>query len=168
MDDHLAPAKEGLNDIRSLCSQLGLKYVDLEPTFVGVGIAVGFEQDQYVVLSIMGGRSANHLMITSGILNDIVRDRLAALDIANSLCRGNPSFPVFLHDADAGWSLMIQQMHPLPVVLAVPEFFESCVHAMPQVTIGHRRTIAERTGLGGRPWLWTEDDRSNLLFRSMM
>ena len=168
MDELVALARPQLERIKVLCTRTGLKYVDLPPEFMGVGIAVGFGQTDFVILSVMSGGSENQLMITSGVLNDIKRDRLAALEAANTLTRDNPAYPVYLHDAEVGWALLMQQTHFVEMLLDLPEYFSNCVRALPRVIVGYRNIISEKWDLGGRPWEWTPEDHQSLLFRSMM
>lgn len=168
MDELVALAKQQLERVKVLCAQSGLKYVDLPPEFVGVGIAIGFGQSDYVILSILGGGSENQLMITSGILTDIKRDRLAALEAANHFTQNNTAYPVYLHDAEIGWALLVQQTHPIELLLDVPQYFNNCVRALPRVVIEYRKAIPEKWDLGGRPWEWTPEDHKSLLIRSMM
>jgi hypothetical protein len=169
VDELVALAAQQLERVKVLCAQSGLKYLDLPPQFIGVGIAVGFGETDFVILSVMGGGSENQLMITSGILNDINRDRLRALEAANHFNQNNTAYPVFLHDAEISWALIMQQTHPIELLLDVPEYFATCVRALPQVVIGYRNTIAEKwEQLGGRPWSWIEEDHKGLLIRSMI
>jgi len=135
---------------------------------MGVGIAVGFGQVDYVILSILAGGNENQLMITDGILKDIKRDRPAALEAANHFTQSNTAYPVFLHDADAGWALIMQQTHPIELLIGVPQFFSDCLRALPLTVMEYRRTVAERWDLGGQPWSWTPEDHAALLTRSML
>lgn len=168
MDELVALAQQQLEQVKTLCAQTGLKYLELPSAFMGVGIAVGFGQTDYVVLSVLGGGSESQLMITSGILNDIKKDRLTALEAANHLTQNNTAFPVYLHDAEVGWALIVQQTYPIQLLTAVPQFFNNCVRGMPQVVIDYRSEIPEKWNLGGRPWEWTTEDHKSLLIRSMM
>jgi hypothetical protein len=161
-------ADQQLERVKALCAQTGLKYVDLPPEWVGVGIAIGFGQTDYVVLSVMGGGNENTLMITSGVLADIKRDRLAALEAANNLTRNNPAYPVYLHDAELAWDLMMQQSHPIDLLLDVPQYFSTCVRVLPQIVTEYRKDIPGKWDLGGRPWEWTTDDHRTLLLRSLL
>ncbi len=168
MDDLLALARQQLERAKVLCAQVGLKHVDLPPEFVGVGIAIGFTATEYVVLSVMGGGNENQLMITSGIVTDIKRDRLAALEAGNSFTSNNTGYPVFLHDAEIGWALIVQQTYPMKVLLDTPQFFDNCVRSLPQVVIEYRATVRDKWDLQGRPWQWTPEDLKSLLIRSLM
>lgn len=169
MDELIGLARQQLERVKVLCTQSGLSYVEINPTFMGVGVAVGFSDTEYVVLSVAAGGNENQLQITSGVLFDINRDRLTALEAANSFTSDNSAYPVYLHDAEVGWDLLMQQTLPIELLLDVPPFFtEFCVRALPQVVNGYRVAIAERWDLGGRPWQWTTEDLDALLLRSML
>ncbi|WP_305784541.1 hypothetical protein [Symbioplanes lichenis] len=168
MDEIIAPARHQLERIKALCLRTNLKYVDLPSQFVGVGIAIGFGEADYVILSILAGGNENQLMITDGILKNIRRDRVAALEAANHFNQNNTAYPVYLHDADAGWALIMQQTHPIDLLLDVPQYFSSCVRTLPVAVTEYRRTIAEKWDLGGHPWSWTPGDHEALLTRSML
>jgi len=86
-------------------------------------------------------------MITSGILNDIKHDRLAALEASNTL--DNTAYPVYLHDAEVGWALLVQQTHMIEILLDLPGYFNNCVRALPRVVIEYRKSIPEKWDLGG-------------------
>lgn len=169
MEELTALAAQQLERIKVLCTQSALKYVELDPTFMGAGVAIGFSETDYVILSVAGGGNENQLLITSGVLNDIHRDRGPALESGNYFTSNNSAYPVYLHDADAGWALLMQQTFPVELMLDVPSFFVNfSVKALPQVVVQYRQTIAEKWDLGGRPWQWTPEDHNSLLIRSMM
>jgi hypothetical protein len=168
VDDFIALPRQQLARVKVLCSQAGLNVVDLAEHFLGVGVAVPLGPADYVVLSVMGGGIENHLMITSGILKDIQRDRLAALNACNHFTSSNTAYPVYLHDAEIGWALIMQQTHPIEVLLDIPEYFSAVVRHMPRLAAEYRLTVAEKWSIGGLPWAWNEQDLGALLIRSMM
>jgi hypothetical protein len=168
MEQFVALAREQLEKIESLCTRSGLRYVELASEVMGVGIAVGFGQYDYTILSILGGGSENQVMITSGILTDIKKDRLSALEAANHFTSDNTACPVYFHDAEAAWSLLIQQTYPVQLMIDVPQYFNNCVRGLPHTASEYRNTAAAKWDLGGRPWEWTPEDRESLLMRSLM
>lgn len=170
MDDLLGLAKSQMNRVKGLCAQVGLKYADLPEHFMGAGIGVAFGETDYVVLSVMAGGMESKLMITSGVVKDIKRDnRLAVLDACNNLTQGNTMFPIFLHDAEASWDVLIQLTYPVDLLLASPQFFDMIVRTVPQVTTMRRGELAEKhAGIGGEPWRWTAEDLRILLTVSML
>jgi hypothetical protein len=168
MEDFIALAKGQLGRIKALCSQVGLKYIELPDHFMGAGIGAGFGETDYVVLSVIAGGGESKLMITSGVLKSIRRDRLAALDACNSLTRENTIFPVFLHDAEAGWDVLIQLTYPIDLLVDNPSFFDVIVRTVPQVADKHRGEFAEKTDVGGQPWRWNAEDLGLLLTKSIL
>lgn len=168
MDELIALAAQQLERVKVACSQLGLKYLELEPTFVGVGIAIGFGETDYTVLSVMGGGSEGQLITTSGILKDIDQDRPAALEIVNRFNQRNSAHTVYLHDAEVGWSLLVQRTTPVEVFLDSPNYLAALVRGLPMAVQEFRQELAQETHLGGESWTWTAQDHSDLLIRSML
>jgi hypothetical protein len=168
MDELVALAAQQLERIKVHCRQSELKYAELPAELIGVGIAIGFGQTDYVILSVPGGGNENQVMITSGILNNIAQDRLTALEAANFFTQNNTAYPVYLHDAPIGWALLMQQTHPVELLLDMPQYFNSRIRALPKVVREYRQTVGEKWNLAGRPWEWTAEDHKGLLIRSMM
>lgn len=168
MDELTGLAERQLDRVKVLLNQLDLRFADLHNKLFGAGVAIGFGQTDYIVLSIMGGGMEGSLLMTSGILNDINRDRLPALDACNSFNKSNSSHTVFLHDAEAGWALIVQQTLPVEVLLDAPQFFDALVRHLPSVAAEYRTTLSENWAIGGRPWQWNNEDLDALLIRSML
>lgn len=169
MDEFKELAQQQIERVKILCTHSGLKYVDLVPSAMGVGIAIGFGETDYVVVSVGAGGNENQLMITSGVLNDINRDRNMALEAANYFTSNNTAYPVYLHDAEVGWALLMQQTIPFQLALDVPPFFVNfCVKGLPQIVAEYRQVVTEKWRLGGRPWHWNTEDHNALLLRSMV
>jgi hypothetical protein len=168
IDEMIASANSQLGRIKALCARVGLQYVELADGMFGVGAGIGFGEAGYVILSIMGGGNESKLMITSGILKDIKQDRLAALTACNSFTRENTLFPVFLHDAQNGWSLLVQLTYTVDLMLDNPEYFELVVRTTPKIAAQHRAELAEKYDLGGRLWQWTGEDVTMLLAKSLV
>ena len=168
MEELIALAAQQLDRVKAACSLTGLKYVELPPTVFGVGVAIGFGQTDYTILSILGGGSESQVMATSGILKNIAQERGPALEVANRFNQNNSSYSVYLHDAQAGWSLLVQRTTPVKVFLDCPDYLNAIVRALPMAVQEFRQTIAQETQLGGQPWTWTEQDHSDLLVRSML
>lgn len=166
MEEFTVLASQQLERVKALCSQIGLKYAELPPHFMGVGIAIGFSETDNTICSIMAGGSESQLMITSGILKDITRDREAALPIVNRFNQQNSSYSVYLHDAETGWSLLVQRTTPIEVFLDAPSYFNALVRGLPMAVQEFRTQLAQETTLGGLPWHWS--DRNDLLTRSML
>lgn len=168
MEELVAVAKQQLNRIKVMLSQAGLRYTELPDQIFGVGVAVRFNQIDYVIVTVMAGGMENQLMLTSGILNNINQDRLAALDACNSFNKSNTAYPVFLHDAADGWAILTQQTHSIELLMDVPEHLFGNVRGLPQVAAQYRADIAEKWALGGQAWGWNDEDHKSLLIRSML
>lgn len=166
MDDLLADAKKTMDRVKALTTQIGWTYIDLE--FVtGVGIAIGFGPTQYTVLSVMGGGNEGQLNIIAGVLRDIRQDRLTALYLCNGLVRDNPAYPVYLHDAEIGWDILVSNIFSVQLLLENPVFFAKSVRALPQVADLVRPTFLDAE-LSGQPFTWDEENRHRLFMESMM
>lgn len=168
MDELIALAKGQLGRIKALCAQVELKYVEIPDSFMGAGVGVAFSETDYVILSILGGGSEGKLMITCGLAKDIKQDRLTALDASNTFTRNNTIFPVYLHDAEDTWSLLMQLTYTVDLLLDNPDYFAMVVRTTPQVAAQHRAELAEKYDLGGQPWQWTPDDLGLLLLKSLL
>lgn len=168
MDELVAVATQQLNRIKLVLNQAGVKYVDLGGQLFGVGAAVGFGPNDFVVLAVMGGGMENQLLITSGILNNIRQDRLPALEVCNRFNQSNTAYPVFLHDAEKGWAILTQQTLPIELLLDAPAHLVGVVRALPQVAKNYRESLTEKAALGGEPWSWNDEELGQLLIRSMM
>ncbi len=167
MDELVAAAARQLDRVTLVLRQQGLKYADLPRQAFGVGVAVGFGPHGYLVLSVMGGGMESQLLLTSGILNGIRQDRLAALDACNRFNQSNSAYPVFLHDAEAGWAILTQMTIPIELLIEVPDYLVGLVRGLPQLAKQYRDSLSEQGVLGGQPWAWTDEDLRSLLVRSM-
>jgi hypothetical protein len=168
MDELIELAKGQLDRVKALCTQVGLRYIEIADSFFGAGIGVALSEMDYVILSVLGGGSESKLMVTCGLAKDIKQDRLAALTASNTFTRNNTIFPVFLHDAKDGWSLLMQLTYTVDLLLDNPEYFFMVVRTTPQVATEHRAELAEKYDLGGQLWRWTPDDLELLLLKSLL
>jgi len=167
MDDLLSAARATLEKIKTLTTQVGWTYVELPEFLPGVGIAVGFGPTRYTVLSVMGGGSEGQLNVTAGVLRDIRQDHLSALTLCNGLVRDNPAYPVYLHEAEIGWDILVSNIFPVSLLINNPAFFVNSVKALPMMADTVRPEFAE-ANLGGRPFNWDTEDQQRLFIESMM
>jgi hypothetical protein len=161
-------AKQQLNRIKIPLKHAGLKYLEIPNDLFGAGIAVAFGQADYVILSVMAGGLEGQLLLTCGILKDIEHNRLEALEACNKFNQSNTAYPVFLHDAEIGWAVIMQQTHPIEVLLDSPDYLLTLVRSLPQIARQYRGTLAENPNVGGQPWVLDDKDVNSLLIRSMM
>jgi hypothetical protein len=164
--DLLAAARLSLSQVRRLTAEAGLSYVDLEENPAGVGIAVRFGE-QCVLLSVIAGGSEEQVYITTGILHDVKRDRTVILDLCNDMVRDNPAYPIYLHDDESGWDILLSNVYPIRALAALPEFFQNSVRALPEVAESARGRFLE-ADLGGEAFGSERSDLSRLLAESIL
>jgi len=166
-DDMLGPAIRQLDRVKVATADVGLPYVDVPSCPFGVGFVVSWSDARFVLASVPGG-TVETLYLTCGVLRDIEHDRLAALDQCNQLTRDNPAYPVFLHDAEVGWDILVQMCVPAALVDAVPQMFRGWCEHLPYVAERARQAFAAELDVGGVPHsLRRADELSRLLVRSL-
>jgi len=168
MDEFLGLAAGQLERIKVAVSQLGLKFVELAPTLAGVGIGIPLGETDYVVLSILAGGAEHQLMLTCGVLRDINRDRLGVLDACNRRNQSSSAYLFYLHDANAGWDVLVQHTYPVELLLDVPPFFQAAITGLPRQAQEARTQFASECSIGGEPYRWNDEDVGRLLIRSML
>src|SRR5688500_19286268 len=67
---HDAP-QATLERIKPVINRLGLRYLELQPAPFGVGLAVGFGETGFVVVSVAGGGNESHVSLSCGVLRDV-------------------------------------------------------------------------------------------------
>jgi len=110
--------------------------------------------------------TATPLFITAGVLRDINQDRLTVLTMCNARNQGTTAYPFFLHDADSGWDILIQQTFPVQLLLDVPQFFSACLRGVPDAAEEAQEEFLDGN-VGGRPYHWNLEDLERLLLRSL-
>ncbi|PYC66190.1 hypothetical protein C7C45_26050 [Micromonospora arborensis] len=167
MDHLLQLARQQLEQTKRALTRASLEYVELDPFVMGVGVAVPYGPTDYVIISISGGGNESVLNLTSGVLQDLPQDPLPILDVCNKLTRDNPIFPHFLHDAEAGWAVLVQHRALATVLYDVPGLMKVIVENLPVIARQSREKLAA-AGVVGRPYIWSPADANHLLIRSMM
>jgi hypothetical protein len=142
----------------------GVKSVMAPRNPFGAGLGVLWDVDEFTVLSVMIGdlEIAN---LGSAVLRGVARERAAILDITNRLTRDNPLMPVVLHDAEAGWDVLVTQRFPVQLLLENRRFLRDCVESLSGMA---KQTVAELAPFGGRRPRWTAEDLHELVTRTMM
>jgi len=165
-DSLLAPAVVRLDRVKKAVSEVGLRYVDLGEAVVGVGIGLSWSPTDWVVISIAAGGFEDLVAITAGVLKDVERDRPRILDECNTRTRENITYPVYLHDAQDGWDVLVQQRFHIDVLLTVPGLLHGTLSNLP---IHAQRTRDEfrEHGLRGETHEWNADT-TRLLIRSLL
>lgn len=167
MEQLLNLARQQLEQAKTALTKIGLKYVELDPFVMGVGVGVPFGPSDYVVISVSGGGNESMLNVTSGVLQDLPQDPLKILTICNELTRDNPTFPHFLHDAQAGWAVLVQHRALATVLYDVPGMMQVIVENLPVIARECREKLTA-AGVAGRPYDWNATDANHLLVRSLM
>ncbi len=140
----------------------------MRPGPVGFGLAIESENNNFIVLSVIGKPNENQLMLTSGVLKSIKQNRLVALDACNRRNSNNTSYNVFLHDADIGWDIIIQCTYPVQLLVDVPPFLQAMLKGIPLQANEVRNEFTTLDDLGGTAYLWNEDDVQRVFMRSMV
>jgi hypothetical protein len=104
-----------------------------------VGVAVGFAQDAYSVISVAGGGNEGIVNVTVGVLKDLTQNKLA---------------------------ILLQVRFPMPVVLAASDYFVALTRQLPAFAEDGRKRLGAVAG--GTPYTWNDGDLRRLLLRSMM
>lgn len=159
----LLPAVEQLDRVKAA---LTVDFTDLGHALVGVGVGVRSADGDFLVLSVAAGGSEHTLNLTAGLLKDVEHDRLAVLDVCNSLTRDNAAYPMFLHDAEAGWDIVVQQRYPVDLLVRSPRLLAELATDLPVVAAAGRARCRQ-AGVVGEPYTWP-DDGKRLLFRSLL
>lgn len=167
MDNLLDLAQRQLEQAKDALTKIGLRYTELDPFIMGVGVGVPFGPADYVVISVSGGGNESMLNVTSGVLQDLSQDPLKILSICNDLTRDNPTFPHFLHDAQAGWAVLVQHRTLATVLYDVPGMMQVIVENLPVIARQSREKLTA-AGVTGRPYDWNATDANHLLIRSLM
>jgi hypothetical protein len=169
MNQFLDQAAVNLEQIKGLLSRAELNFVDLGSALgLGVGIAIAWSESDFTVVSIAGAGSENQFMVTCGVLRDINRDRLPALDACNGLVQNRTMYPFYLHDADAGWDILVQHTLHFQLLFDVPSYVLATINNLPQVAASGREEIEANYALGGRTYRWGEEDCERLFTRSLI
>jgi hypothetical protein len=167
MPDRLAESARQLRRLSDIASNLQLKCHAIPPpnSFLGTGFGLAWSDEEYVIVSVPGGSNSFSAYLTSGVFRDINKNALPALELTNSLTQSNLAFPAFLHDAEAGWDILMQQSYPVQLLDDVPQFFFSCLRSLAAAALNARHGFADRD-LGGQPYRFTSADVQRLLLRA--
>ena len=161
-------ARQHLRDLEQMLqNDFGLSYAQLPEHHAGVGIAVAFDQLEYAVLTCPGGANEGQLYVTAGVFRDVGRDETAVLRACNARTKSNAAYPFFLHDAESGWDVILQQSYPMQLVADVPPFLEACIRGVAEIAAEARPWFAGR-GVAGQPYAYNDADASRLLLRSLI
>ena len=154
-----------LGKIKNLLGEADLKYIDLGQGLNCVGVGLTWGDARWAVVSVAAGGLEDAVTITVGVFKDVTQDRATVLDACNTTTRDNPTYPVFLHDAQQGWDILAQQQFPINLVLSNPDYFRGSLENLPRYA-GLRRPDLQKAGIEGREYTWNDEDLRRLLIRS--
>lgn len=160
-----AEAQAVMARLRDVLAQEGLRSVDAPRNPFGAGLGVAWGDDVFTVMTVEAGEPGM-INLGSAVLRSVDEsERAALLDQVNSATRDNPLMPVVLHDAEAGWDVIVMQRFPLQLLLRNPRFLHDCAHALAHTA----KDFVERFGqFGGRRPQWTADDLHELVIRTTL
>src|SRR5262249_8726677 len=142
--------------IASLLDSFGLKYVEVPPFLGNVGVAVGWDDDNYVVIS---ADDDGISYVSSGLAWDVSGDRGAILEACNAHNAEFAAPVMFVYDDedDDGrpWrqSVLLQNKFPVALLQAAPAFFKTVLSMMPELTPAARERLVDR-GVRGHLYSW--------------
>ena len=166
MDEHFQESQITLNRLTNTLDRLGIKYVAI-PNMFGRSVAISYGGHDIVMLSVCGPPGHNAVQIVSPILKDLERNRPLILEECNRRTSGNPSFPVFLHDAEAGWAMLTAVATAAQLMVDTPMYFRGLIEHLPTVAAEIRHE-ARSAGIVGTEFGWEIEDLKNLAIRSVM
>ena len=161
-------ARQHLRDLEQMLKDdFGLSCAQLPEHHAGVGVAVAFDRHEYALLTCPGYGNEGQLYVTAGVYRDVARDETTVLRACNARTQSNAAYPYFLHDAESGWDVILQQSYPMQLVTDVPPFLEACMRGVAEAAAEARPWFAAR-GVSGQPYAYDDADVSRLLLRSLI
>jgi hypothetical protein len=163
LDRMEAEARAAVDRIQQSLTRIGLKSVAAPPNPFGSALGVPWSPHDFTVISVHMG-DPGPVNLVSAVLRGVSRDQ-AILGTTNRLTRDNALFPCVLHEAAAGWDVLMAQRFPEPLLVKDPQFLQLCVEALPQRAA---EAVPEFAAFGGRRPEWGAADLGDLVTRSLM
>jgi hypothetical protein len=164
-EELLAEPRRRLSVVERLLNELGLAFTPIPDAPVGVGVAVAWPSG-FLVISAPAG-STPTVYVTGGVLRDVEPVELPLLQECNERNAMNPAYCFFLHEADSGWDVIVQHSHLLQIFVDAPAFLQALLEPT-LAAIAEARPKFTQRGAGGWPYLWDEENRHRLLYRSLI
>jgi len=162
IEEWRADAEVTLNAVRLILESCGLASVDVEPiAMLAGGAAIGWQEGGFSVVTVGLGGSESLINIATGAMKDVPHDRLSILETCNACTRDNPLFPVYLHDAEIGWDILVHQRWPLEAFGDSPGLLGIFLQVQQQKADEAREKGLARSLEGGR-FVWDDDDIKRL------
>jgi hypothetical protein len=160
-------ASRQLDRLQEAVRAIGLKTGEVRETPFGVGFGVAWSDTRFSVVSATYEETVGFIYVTAGVLKAVPQARRPLLEVCNGLTRDNPLFPAFLHDAEAGWDVLLSARSPVEVLMSQPAFFRLLLEYGPGTAeLALERFAAEGISTAERH-TWSEDV-PRLIIRSVM
>jgi hypothetical protein len=160
-------ARRQVERLQGAVHAIGLKTGEVRETPFGAGFGVAWSDTRFSVVSAAFEETVVYVYVTAGVLKNVPQARQALLEVCNGLTRDNPLFPAFLHDAEAGWDVLLSARSPAEVLMTQPAYFRLLLEFTP----GAAEQALERFAAEGIPTserhTWSEDI-PRLIMRSVM
>jgi hypothetical protein len=157
-----------IDHLGQLLGQAGLQYSTLDRHPMGGGHVLAFAEDVIVAVTVnmyLGGQFS----ITYGVGRDLPRQRCEILEICNRHNQGMTAYPIHLHDADAGWDVLLTLTYPFQLFVSEPEFISGfALNASVGEVVGGVRTAFAEAGMPLVPYQWNSEDASRLQMRALI
>jgi len=160
-------ARRALEKLEVTVGGLGLKVHVLPECPFGVGFGVAWSETRFSVVSVNFEESVYQANVVAGVLKDVPQLREPILDACNSMTRDHPLFATYLHDAEAGWDILIGQRMPIDLLVAESQFFAQVLKHNPVQAEGAIQKLAEAGINSSSRHMWNAEDSGRLLIRSL-
>lgn len=165
MADHFRQAEATLQGAKLLLDQAGLNYVDV-PSMFGRSVALSWGDENFVLVSVAGPPNDHSVFLTCPVLGELEQNRTLLLEQCNYFTWSNPAFPVFLHDAEEGWAVLVATSDPAAVFHQVAGLLVSKIQGIRGAASVIRQGFLD-AGARGSLWEWRSDHLSSLATRSV-
>jgi len=166
LDEQQELVARELEAVASVLAAHGLQSYPLGRSVLGAGKVIALPAGGFTLVSV-GLFRHEMAYLTGGVMRNLAQDqRLAILNTVNEWNQNNSLFPAYLHDAAAGWAVLIQCTLRASQFAIAPRFPIELVTLMPQVVVALWDKLVGR-GVSGEPFAYTTADLDQLLLRSL-
>jgi hypothetical protein len=159
-------ARRQLNRLEATVSDLGLKFQELPECPLGLGFGVAWSATAFTVVSVNFEESVSLANVVAGVLKSVPQDRLAILNTCNLVTKDHPLFATYLHDASAGWDVLVGQRLPVDLLESQSGFFGQLLEYDPIRAESAVEKFAA-AGIASARHTWDADDLQHLLIRGL-
>lgn len=168
MDEFEQRAERQIDRLETILQAQGLKSVRLPSLPMATeGVAAAWGPEDFAIVGVSGIKEIEMFTITSCVLANVpTHNRGSLLEACNTATSNQPSFPTFLHDAAAGWSVLVQQEHHLVLALENPDYFTAMFEHVARTPRRRREDDFAAGDLGGSVLTWSEEAVEYVFARS--